>query len=129
MQGGRLYLAWMQPSDESYCTRADCTSTDTSVHVTGHASSDYQSEETPMKAYGNLHIAFEQMRVRALAELRDAPGRTDYRNQPPRVLVLGPSNSGKTTVCKILVNYAVRSGQGWTPLVANIDPAEVRRLI
>ncbi|KAF8919363.1 hypothetical protein CPB85DRAFT_1373536 [Mucidula mucida] len=75
------------------------------------ASSDYQSEETPMKAYGNLHIAFEQMRVRALAELRDAPGRTDYRNQPPRVLVLGPSNSGKTTVCKILVNYAVRSGR------------------
>lgn len=78
-----------------------------------------------MKAYGNLHIAFEQMRVRALAELRDNPGCTAQRNQPPRILVLGPENSGKTSVCKILVNYTVRSGQSWAPLLANLDPSEV----
>lgn len=82
-----------------------------------------------MAAYGNLHIAFEQMRVRALAKLRGSPvpeGRSDFAAEPPRVLVLGPENSGKTTVCKILVNYAVRAGQGWSPLLANVDPNEAR---
>jgi polyribonucleotide 5'-hydroxyl-kinase len=81
-----------------------------------------------MAAYGNLHIAFEQMRVRALRKIHDSPVPDQDANaptEPPRVLVLGPENSGKTTVCKILVNYAVRSGQGWAPLFVNVDPSEV----
>ncbi|KIY50845.1 hypothetical protein FISHEDRAFT_38058 [Fistulina hepatica ATCC 64428] len=89
-------------------------------------STDYVSEETPMSPYANLHIAFEQIRVKALSSLRGspppfgAPAHTD----PPRVLVLGPENSGKTTVCKILCNYAVRAGQGWAPIFVNLDPSE-----
>lgn len=81
-----------------------------------------------MAAYANLHIAFEQMRVRALRVLHGSPvpdGESDVNSEPPRVLVLGPENSGKTTVCKILVNYAVRAGQGWSPLLVNVDPSEV----
>ncbi|KAG6854548.1 Cleavage polyadenylation factor subunit clp1 [Blastosporella zonata] len=89
-----------------------------------HPSTEYVSDETPMAAYANLHIAFEQMRVRALAAARGSPPRGDEPNDPPRVLVLGPENSGKTTVSKILVNYAVRAGQGWTPLLVNVDPNE-----
>ncbi|KAJ7510160.1 Pre-mRNA cleavage complex II protein Clp1-domain-containing protein [Mycena galericulata] len=96
-------------------------------HVTGHPSTEYVSEETPMAAYANLHIAFEQMRVRALRDLRGSPV-PDYEREkptdPPRVLILGPENSGKTTVCKILINYATRAGQGWSPLLINTDPAE-----
>ncbi len=42
-------------------------------HVTDHPSTDYVSEETPMNAYGNLHVAFEQMRVRALGALNGSP--------------------------------------------------------
>lgn len=83
-----------------------------------------------MAAYANLHIAFEQMRVRALRVIHGSPVHGDDTNantEPPRVLVLGPENSGKTTVCKILVNYAVRTGQGWSPLLANVDPSEVCR--
>ncbi len=81
-----------------------------------------------MSAYGNLHIAFEQMRVRALAKIRGSPlpgGEPNHAPEPPRVLILGPENSGKTTICKMLVNYAVRAGQGWSPLLVNVDPSEV----
>ncbi|KAF5386906.1 hypothetical protein D9615_001595 [Tricholomella constricta] len=90
-------------------------------------STEYVSDETPMAAYANLHIAFEQMRVRALRTLHGSPAHDDDPSasaEPPRVLVVGPENSGKTTLCKILVNYAVRAGQGWSPLLANVDPSE-----
>ena len=83
-----------------------------------------------MTAYANLHVAFEQMRVRALRVLHGSPAHGDdpaANTDPPRVLVVGPENSGKTTVCKILINYAVRAGQGWSPLLANVDPSEASR--
>jgi hypothetical protein len=81
-----------------------------------------------MAAYSNLHVAFEQMRVRALRAIHGSPDSQDDSSastDPPRVLVLGPENSGKTTVCKILTNYAVRAGQDWSPLLINLDPSEV----
>ncbi|KAH7889600.1 Pre-mRNA cleavage complex II protein Clp1-domain-containing protein [Phlebopus sp. FC_14] len=90
-------------------------------------STEYISEETPMTAYANLHMAFEQMRVRALRVLRGSPASDDDPNanaEPPSILVLGPENSGKTTICKILTNYAVRMGQDWAPLLVNVDPSE-----
>lgn len=98
------------------------------LHVTGRPSTEYVSEETPMAAYANVHIAFEQMRVRALRVLHGSPASDDDANanaEPPRVLVLGLENSGKTTVCKILTNYAVRAGQNWSPTLVNVDPSEV----
>lgn len=90
-----------------------------------------------MSAYGNLHIALEQMRVKALANLHGSPvpesvhlaqskPQAEISAEPPRVLILGPENSGKTSICKILVNYAVRAGQGWAPILANVDPNEVK---
>ena len=84
-----------------------------------------------MAAYGNVHIALEQMRVRALSKIRGSPLPPGQDNvdpkltEPPRVLILGPENAGKTTVAKILANYTVRAGQGWSPLLANVDPSEV----
>ncbi|KAF8350494.1 Pre-mRNA cleavage complex II protein Clp1-domain-containing protein [Amanita rubescens] len=90
-------------------------------------STEYVSEETPMSAYANLHIALEQMRVRSLRKVHGSPPQDDEPDtavEPPRVLILGPENSGKTTVCKILTNYAVRAGQGWTPVYVNVDPCD-----
>ena len=83
-----------------------------------------------MNAYANVHLALEKMRVRALSSQRGSPllAGPDHHEadpEPPRVLVLGPENSGKTTVCKILANYAVRAGQGWAPMYVNTDPSEV----
>lgn len=106
-------------------------------HVTGHPSTEYVSDETPMVSYMNLHLAFEQMRVKALRRVRNSPslgsgsgskgggGGEGVPDGPPRVLVLGPENAGKTTACKILTNYAVRAGQDWKPTYVNVDPSEV----
>lgn len=96
-------------------------------HVTGEPSTEYVSDETPMRTYANLHLALEQMRVRALRQIRGSPvpSYDTSRSDPPRVLVLGPEHSGKTTVCKILTNFAVRAGQGWSPFLVNVDPSEV----
>lgn len=79
----------------------------------------------------NLHLAFEQMRARALSKSRNSP--TPYEaagipEGPPRVLILGPENAGKTTACKTLINYAVRSGQQWAPMFINVDPSDVNFL-
>lgn len=85
-----------------------------------------------MNAYANVHLAFEQMRVRALRVLHGSPPSSDDEAdidpnpEPPRVLVLGPENSGKTTVSKTLINYTVRMGQDWSPMLVNVDPGEVR---
>ncbi|KAH9981105.1 Pre-mRNA cleavage complex II protein Clp1-domain-containing protein [Lactifluus volemus] len=91
-------------------------------------STEYVSDETPMQAYANVHLALEKMRVRALTSYRGSPlppgPDMEIDPEPPRVLVLGPENSGKTTVCKILTNYSVRAGQGWTPMYVNTDPSE-----
>ncbi|KAH0830677.1 hypothetical protein J3R83DRAFT_2132 [Lanmaoa asiatica] len=87
----------------------------------------YVSDETPMSTYANLHFAFEQMRVRALRDLHGSPPSDDdlrANTEPPRVLILGPQNSGKTSISKILTNYAVRVAQNWSPLLVNLDPAQ-----
>ncbi|KIL69980.1 hypothetical protein M378DRAFT_118800 [Amanita muscaria Koide BX008] len=118
---GKWYLFGYECKAAVY-TWQGCT-----IEVAGQPSTEYVSEETSMSAYANLHIAFEQMRVRALRKLRGSPPHSDEPGtpvEPPRVLVLGPENSGKTTVCKILTNYAVRAGQGWSPVYVNVDPSE-----
>lgn len=101
------------------------------TYVTGKPSTEYVSDETPMVSYMNLHLAFEQMRLKATMTTRNSPSldsAQDIPDGPPRMLVLGPDNAGKTTACKILVNYAVRAGQGWAPMFVNVDPGEVKIL-
>lgn len=99
------------------------------LHVFGQPSTEYVSDETPMAPYSNVHIAFEQMRVQTLRVIHGSPSSDDDATanpEPPRVLVVGPENAGKTTLCKILTNYAIRAGQDWSPVLVNVDPSEVR---
>ena len=104
----------------------------TLYYVTGKPATEYVSDETTMASYANLHLAFEQMRIRARREERRTTdselsmNEDDDDSDPPRVLILGPENSGKTTACKILLNYAVRGMATCTPLYINLDPSEVR---
>ena len=70
-------------------------------YVTGYASTEYISEETPMAAYANIHLALEAMRVKTLlhAQIRASPEtatpedlKEEAENGPsdaPRVLILG----------------------------------------
>jgi len=127
---GKTYLFYEE------CKAAVFTWQGCTIEVIGQPSTEYVSEETPMNAYSNLHLAFEGMRVRALlhAQITAHPEKAtpeeieeDRAGGPadaPRVLILGPENSGKTTVAKLLVNYAARAGQDWSPMLVNVDPSE-----
>ena len=65
-----------------------------------------------MRELVNLNHVLEQMRQYSLQQ--KVPG--------PRVFVTGGSGTGKTTICKILVNYCLKLG--WTPLLVDIDPIQ-----
>ncbi|BFZ01915.1 hypothetical protein BsWGS_04954 [Bradybaena similaris] len=79
------------------------------IVLKGKAEVAYISKETPMVVYVNTHAAMEQMRQKAEAE----------NTRGPRILVVGPTDVGKSTLCRILVNYAVRLGR--SPVLADID--------
>lgn len=70
------------------------------VRVEGTPEVVYQSEDTPMAQYLNVHETLEARRTQAKA------GGT----AGPRAMVVGPTDAGKSTLCKILLNYAVRAG-------------------
>ncbi|GJE96936.1 Pre-mRNA cleavage complex II protein Clp1-domain-containing protein [Phanerochaete sordida] len=121
---GKIYLFYEE------CKAAVFTWQGCTIQVTGQPSTEYISEETPMAAYANLHIAFEQMRIRSLDQMKGnytaggTPPHHGESTEPPRVLILGPENSGKTSIAKLLVNYATRAGQDWAPMLVNVDPGE-----
>jgi polyribonucleotide 5'-hydroxyl-kinase len=82
------------------------------LEVTGTTEGEYVAEETPMVQYANTHFALENARVAAQAS----------GGLGPRVLLVGPENSGKTTLIKTLTAYAVKSGRH--PIVVNLDPQQ-----
>lgn len=71
------------------------------VLLTGEPEVAYVSKDTPMLLYLNIHTALEQMRRQS--EKEDERG--------PRVMVVGPTDVGKSTICRLLLNYAVRVGR------------------
>jgi polyribonucleotide 5'-hydroxyl-kinase len=81
------------------------------LEVTGHCE-EYTAEETPMVQYVNTHFALEKLRDDA----------SDNNKDGPRVLVVGPNNSGKTSLVKMLAAYAIKMGR--CPMVVNTDSRE-----
>jgi polyribonucleotide 5'-hydroxyl-kinase len=82
------------------------------VEVKGyHNDIIYVSDQTPMASYIATHASLEQLRKAAQRKGPDCAG--------PRVLVVGPTDVGKTTLCRILLNYAVRSGR--KPTYVDLD--------
>lgn len=75
---------------------------------------EYTANETPMTSYLNTHLALEQLRQAAKAQ----------QDLGPRVLVIGPHDVGKTSLCKILVSYSLR--QGGSPIYVSLDTTEVK---
>ncbi len=84
----------------------------------------YTSKETPMISYVNVHSALEEMRQKAEAT-QMAIANEGAKVEPgtmktgPIVLVVGPTDVGKTTLCRLLLNYAVRMGR--RPLYVDLD--------
>ncbi|RAL64005.1 hypothetical protein DID88_003193 [Monilinia fructigena] len=81
------------------------------LEVTGPCE-EYTAEETPMVSYVNTHFALENLRDEA-----QKAGKVG-----PRVLVVGPTNAGKTSLVKLLTAYAIRMGR--QPITVNTDSRE-----
>lgn len=84
-----------------------------SLALRGKTDVSYVAKETPMVQYLNVHTALEQQRK--LAEESADP----VAQQGPIVMVVGPMDVGKSTLCKILLNYAVRMGR--RPIYVDLD--------
>ncbi|KDO26175.1 hypothetical protein SPRG_08536 [Saprolegnia parasitica CBS 223.65] len=79
--------------------------------VTGKCSVSYTSDETPMASIINIHTQLDRMRCDAW----------NVKGCGPRVLITGPTDSGKSTVTRILLNYALRMGR--KPTFVDLDVA------
>lgn len=87
------------------------------VEISGPLEVAYISKETPMVMYLNLHMGLEQKRQKA----ENSP---DESETGPRVLVVGPVDVGKSTLCQLLLNYAVRMGR--RPVFVDLDIGQGR---
>lgn len=87
------------------------------LSVQGEVAVDYIAEETPMMTYLNLHLALDSLRASAMAA-----GGQQQGAKGPRVLIAGPDAAGKTSLCRTLLNYAVKMGR--RPLHVDMDVVE-----
>ncbi len=89
----------------------------------------YVADETPMASYLNVHQTLTQRREEALkagaggsgggAGAGPGAGAGSRGAMGPVVIVLGPTDSGKSTLCRLLCNWGVRSG--WQPTFVDLD--------
>lgn len=83
------------------------------IELDGPTETDYTADETPMINYVNVHAVLEGRRNRAKAS-------TDPESsQGPRVIVVGPTDSGKSTLSRMLLSWAAK--QGWKPTFVDLD--------
>ncbi|ORY44894.1 hypothetical protein BCR33DRAFT_850384 [Rhizoclosmatium globosum] len=73
------------------------------VRVKGSRAAEYCAGDTPMPSYLNVHVALENVR-------RDAAAFSTSSNplSGPSVMIVGPSDVGKSSIAKILANYAIK---------------------
>lgn len=64
--------------------------------------------------YLNTHACLERMRILADENLTQ---NNDTRG--PVTMIVGPADVGKSTLCKVLLNYAVRRGR--RPIFVDLD--------
>ncbi|OVA09076.1 Pre-mRNA cleavage complex II Clp1 [Macleaya cordata] len=85
------------------------------IEMDGITETDYTADETPMISYVNVHAVLEGRRSRAKASSSDEPG----SSQGPRVIVIGPTDSGKSSLSTMLLSWAAK--QGWKPTFVDLD--------
>ncbi|KAI0132994.1 Pre-mRNA cleavage complex II protein Clp1-domain-containing protein [Xylariales sp. AK1849] len=91
------------------------------LEVTSTSSGSYDAyiseltEETSLVSYINLHFKLMGLRTSVAKE-------KPLESMGPRLMVVGPSNSGKTSLVRMLAAWATRMGS--QPLVVNTDPSQ-----
>jgi hypothetical protein len=117
MQGGHLHLGGLHTRDESFINLSDANRSNLqSTFAAVLRQSMYPMRPTCGPA--QIYTCFSN-------KCGFARGSTEA----PRVLVLGPESAGKTSLCKILTNYAVRMGVPRSPVYVNLDPSEASVVI
>lgn len=86
------------------------------IEMDGATETDYTADETPMVSYVNVHAVLDGRRNRAKASYSND---TDSSQQGPRVIVVGPTDSGKSTLCRMLLSWAAKGG--WKPTFVDLD--------
>lgn len=79
------------------------------VELRGKTDVSYVAKETPVVMYLNAHAALEQLRKKAEAD----------NSRGPVTMIVGPMDVGKSTLCRLLLNYAVRMGR--RPIFVDLD--------
>jgi polyribonucleotide 5'-hydroxyl-kinase len=79
------------------------------IFIKGTPHNVYQSGHTPMSQYLMAHNLINEKRKQALVSNKIGP----------KILITGSNASGKTTLCHILLNYAIKLG--WTPVYVDLD--------
>lgn len=79
------------------------------LELRGRTDVSYIAKETPMVMYVNCHAALELIRTNAEKD----------NKRGPICMVVGPCDVGKSTLCRILLNYAVRVTR--RPLFVDLD--------
>ncbi|PKA66183.1 Protein CLP1 like [Apostasia shenzhenica] len=70
---------------------------------------------TLQTSYVNVHAVIDGRRTRAKA----SSSSDLVASQGPRVIVVGPTDSGKSSLCRMLVSWACK--QGWKPMFVDLD--------
>ncbi|KAG0487428.1 hypothetical protein HPP92_009523 [Vanilla planifolia] len=83
------------------------------IELEGVSEVEYVADETPMVSYVNVHAILDGRRSRAMTN----KGLDSSRG--PRAIVVGPTDSGKSSLCKMLLNWACR--RSWKPTFVDLD--------
>jgi polyribonucleotide 5'-hydroxyl-kinase len=94
------------------------------IPVTSLPTSQYSSSSTTQPQLTSIHLALERTRLLA-RRFGKGVSNEEGVERGPRIMVVGPPSSGKSSVVKALTNMALGTGMGWTPTIVGLDPSSV----